>query len=67
MFMYRKIKVSVGVVPMLLAENRIPNTEYLLPAGHHVQPFAKLSPISKLTTSGTSSLRASSIAALTTF
>jgi hypothetical protein len=24
--MYRKIKVSVGVVPMLLAENRIPNT-----------------------------------------
>ncbi len=27
-----KIKVSVGVVPMLLAENRIPNTEYLLPA-----------------------------------
>jgi hypothetical protein len=36
MFMYRKIKVSVGVVPMLLAENRIPNTEDLLPAGHHV-------------------------------
>jgi hypothetical protein len=26
MFMYRKIKVSVGVVSMLLAENRIPNT-----------------------------------------
>jgi hypothetical protein len=31
--MYRKIKVSVGVVPMLLAENRIPNTKYLLSAG----------------------------------
>jgi hypothetical protein len=26
LFMYRKIKVSVGVVPMLFAENRIPNT-----------------------------------------
>jgi hypothetical protein len=24
--MYRKTKVSVGVVPMVLAENRIPNT-----------------------------------------
>jgi hypothetical protein len=35
--MYRKIKVSVGVVPMLLAEKRIPHTEYLLPAGHHIQ------------------------------
>ena len=35
-FTYRKVKVSVRIVPMLLAENRIPNTEYLLPAGHHV-------------------------------
>ena len=26
----------MGIVPMLLAENRILNTEYLLPAGHHV-------------------------------
>ena len=24
---------------MLLAENRIPNTEYLLPAGQHVQVY----------------------------
>jgi hypothetical protein len=37
MCMYRKTKVSVGVVPMLLAENHIPNTEYPLPAGHHIQ------------------------------
>ena len=36
MFMYRKIKVSVGIVPMPNAECRIPNTYYLLPVGHHV-------------------------------
>jgi hypothetical protein len=36
--MYRKIKVSVGVVPMLLAENRIPNTF----CPHSSQKFRKM-------------------------